>query len=357
MKKSIGEKGTLRELNKSLEIELQKKESAIQKIINEKSIDREAAIKVFENESSQPNPDSADQPSVNEKTTDKKTEQPQEPGSASTENKTPQEPVIPKDTPAQKINISQKPSQIFEGIKHATQQDARTNSTVQTIVASIKDDTAPPILNEKNKVIDPEMLKRKHWARAGLYINGCDTVVGFLCNWVAGDWSSEGWKKYTLPVDQKLSVRTSIYEVMMIKNKETNPSTDIWGAIIFGYLPIVGMAIMTGVQKKKEKEAAAKAAVLERKNQQPAQHVQQNPYQQNPFGQYQQYQQTQHHQQNPWIVPQQYAPPQNPNFQPPVNTTPPRSIPNPDGIKTSRKGQHKATCPKRGNPNGICNCK
>lgn len=235
------------------------------------------------------------------------------------------EPLV--DKPIEKEELS-----LFGELGKNTEEDftpnqEKTTSKAEDILMNISDsDISEEEVNPEEDT--PQFRKEMANIQAVGWVEFGDLIMCILCMWISGDWSKEAQeKKYALTTGRKKVLVISIMRILIAKKKKPNPTGAIIGVAVASFLPMIILAVMAGISKRREKEEAKKAALIPQRPVQ-VQYIQ--PTQAQPL------------------------PAQAQHFAKPIGMKAPMIKPV-TGAKKGKQGRHKKFCNYY--INGNCNCK
>lgn len=142
---------------------------------------------------------------------------------------------------------------IFSDIAKKTEQDFEKRDPVSKVEEIAQDLAVAEKLPTENEEEDPETKRAMAEISAGLYVTVIDLVFMLLAMWVSDDWTEAAQKKYSLVPERKKALKTPIFQLLMRKKKKANPWVALSGAILGSYAPMMVLAVIAGVNKKRTK--------------------------------------------------------------------------------------------------------
>ena len=168
--------------------------------------------------------------------------------------------------------IEKSNSSLFDMFEKATEEDNKPDnlSRLEHIADTITDDD----LKEDDLNLDeesPAVAKEMADVKATAWVEFGEIGISLLCMWIADDWSLEAQaKKFIISAPKKKAIKISIMRIILAKKKKTNPTTAIIFLCVGACLPVLFIAILTRIQKKRahaeqmEYIKAQRALIIER---------------------------------------------------------------------------------------------
>lgn len=186
---------------------------------------------------------------------------------ATIESKEDKKPETPATPAPKKVG-----STLFDDIKQATEEDGKGNGQFKNEDDNDdddddddddkgKDDPLTKLAKNAADTDDPDdNLNKKQSAKltAMLIVSGCEIVLCFLCQWISGDWSKEGEKKYNLSDPKKKALQIPLQKILEMRTKKINPVWSLVAAILLSFAPMIILAFADRRKKTEDKEKAAK---------------------------------------------------------------------------------------------------
>lgn len=156
------------------------------------------------------------------------------------------------------------PIDLFEELGKGTEEDSDTGkgqNKAESILENITDSELANNEDLDSEEDSPQFRKEMANIKAVGIVEIIDLIFCVLCMWISGDWSKDAQeKKYTLTSGRKKVLVISIMRIMIAKKKKTNPTTAIIGVAVASFIPMLLIAIMAGISKRREKQEAAQEA-------------------------------------------------------------------------------------------------
>ena len=168
-------------------------------------------------------------------------------------------------TEAPKNNIS-----FIEDMKQQTHEDINQpenvsfeNNASERLESMLKDDfETNEAANEQEDT--PEYKAEMAKIKASAIVEFVDVLFMLICLFLSKDFSDAAQKKFSLVIDRKKAIKTNVYLVLKQSKKKQNPVSAIFFLVLFSYVPLIAVAIMSNIKRKKEKQEEAERQARER---------------------------------------------------------------------------------------------
>lgn len=111
-----------------------------------------------------------------------------------------------------------------------------------------KDDVKQEELNDQERITLEEAN-----ARVSLYLAALDFTISQACCIVRGDFSINSQTRYRMHPWRRKAIQIPWVRLVMLPKKRSNPAWSLWGAILAGTIPIIGMAAVDRMHDNKVK--------------------------------------------------------------------------------------------------------
>lgn len=185
--------------------------------------------------------------------------------------------VSPEETTAITADkTKEQKSTLFSLIEQETEEDGAGNSQ---IVKEEDDDDSDDEDDKETKAekiaknlidnddADDDEINKRQNAKltAILIVQMCSVVFGFLCQFIAKDFSKDAEKKYTLSADKQKAIQTPLQKILELRKKKSSPITSLIVAILLSFAPMILLAFADR-RKKAEDEKEAEKQVIAAEN-------------------------------------------------------------------------------------------
>lgn len=155
------------------------------------------------------------------------------------------------ETPPEVITEAKNTITMFQDMVASTEQDKDQLSKLETIGDAFLDESSFGDAIEDSE----EVRKTNAKIASGIWVTCIDVAAMLGCLFLSDDFSDESQRKFSLIPERKKAIQHSIYQLLMLRKKKTNPVFSLIIAILGSYAPMIVIAILGGRKKKEAQQA------------------------------------------------------------------------------------------------------
>jgi hypothetical protein len=157
------------------------------------------------------------------------------------------EPVLDKAEPIISESLKQKIS-LFDDMAKGTEQDVQQINKLEDLADDFLDSSFA------GDSIEDSIEVRKTNAKisAGVWVTVIDVAMMLGCLFLSNDFSDDSQRKFSLIPERKNAIKHSIYQILMLRKKKSNPYYSLSLAILGSYAPMFVIAFLSGRKKKQD---------------------------------------------------------------------------------------------------------
>lgn len=100
----------------------------------------------------------------------------------------------------------------------------------------------------------PEHRREMAKIKASALVEFFDVIFMLICLGISKDFSDNAQTKFSLVKERKNAIKANVFQILAFSKKKHNPMGTVIFLILFSYVPLIAIAIMQRVKRKKEEQ-------------------------------------------------------------------------------------------------------